>query len=174
MSDTSNEWNTAVNDASDSPVATPATGSASATAAAPGAALPEKPMTTTLRLPVRYDTRRAILLLPQAYKAVRCSSNKANTTVFGDKCTVDNTDVPVPAVRDARPLRDGTGVIVNFWPERTNGGTEMGPGYEDSGYPGGQLKPREAELGIPYVEIDVTVSRDYGCGCDDSDNGGWG
>jgi hypothetical protein len=117
------------------------------------------------RLPVRYDTRKAIVKLPQSYKAVECAFVIANTAVAGD-CYINNEDVPHPAVRSVSPLRDGSGVIVYFHPERTDGGTEIGPGWEDGAY-GGQPETRAVDLGIPYVEVEIKVSRSFKCGCSD-------
>lgn len=152
---TAADWNSIVHD-------NPAVTAPTAAAAAPRMNLPELPLVVG-RLPIRCDTKRAIIQLPQAIKGVSCAAVFPNTSVLSD-CYVAAADICRPAPKFARPLNDRD-IEVVFW-GNDNGGTETGPGWKDAAYPGGQLETRSIDFGVPFVEILLVAGRTLTCGCD--------
>ncbi|MFJ5173728.1 hypothetical protein ACIP68_07745 [Streptomyces griseoviridis] len=133
------------------------------TAPVPAASnLPPTPPNTALlagRLPIKCDTGKAIIQLPEKIKKVHCALVLANTGVLSE-CLRPAKDVCLPNALRARPLNDREFEVVLDGGE----GVAKGLGWvKDGDYPGAQLKTRAIETGVPYVEILVMVGLDCGC-----------
>lgn len=165
MSDSNTEkWQDIVNeDAASAGAAPTATVAASAPAAA-YATIPELPEVIG-RVPVKGNPSYVIVELPQPYAGVACAAVFHNVTELVD-CTRPKRSCR-PASKSARPLNDRQ-IEVELWDG--DGTTISGPGWKESGYPGGQLETRPAQTGIPYVEIKLVAGRTITCGPCDPDN----
>jgi hypothetical protein len=104
---------------------------------------------------------KAILQLPEATEGVKCAYTNANTSVLSN-CGNEAENVSLPAVHHSRPLNDRE-IEVVF----AGKGEEVikGFGWKSDPY-GGQLTTRSIDFGVPFVEVEVVVSRSIPCGCD--------
>lgn len=151
------DWNSIVHSGPSTNVAA----SASAAPPAPSSTLPDLPLVVG-RLPIKCDTGKAIIRLPEAVKGVSCAAVFPNTSVLSD-CYKAAGDVCRPAPKFARPLNDRE-IEVIFWGD--GDGVVSGPGWKETGYPGGQLETRPIDFGVPFVEVLLVAGRAITCGCD--------
>jgi hypothetical protein len=144
-------------------------------AAAPGVApatitLPDLPLVVG-RLPIKCDTGKAIIRLPEAIKGVSCAAVFPNTSVLSD-CYKPAGTVCLPNALRARPLNDREIEVILDGGD----GVVSGPGWKETGYPGGQLETRPIDFGVPFVEVLLVAGRTITCGCDSEKwaSDGWG
>ncbi|MFC0602582.1 hypothetical protein [Streptomyces palmae] len=125
--------------------------------------LPPTPPNTALiagRLPIKCDTGRAVIQLPEKIQKAHCALVLPNTGVLSD-CYRPAKNVCLPNALRARPINDREFEVILDGGE----GVVKGLGWtRDGDYPGALLKTRAIETGVPYVEILVMVGID--CGCD--------
>lgn len=154
------DWNKIVNeDAAATPTA------AVAQSGVAYATIPELPEVIG-RLPLKGNPSRAIINLPEPYKGVSCAAVFHNVNVLTD-CYKPNAMACRPVSKYARPLNDRQ-IEVEFWDG--DGTTIEGPGWKESGYPGGQLETRPMLTGQPFVEIKLVSGRTIVCSPCDPDN----
>ncbi|KGI79385.1 hypothetical protein IL38_24120 [Actinopolyspora erythraea] len=125
------------------------------------------------RLPIKGDTAKAIVQLPEKLKGISCAAVLVNSGVLSD-CYKDGSKVCAPTALSGRPINDREIAVFTDAP-----GDEVvrGPGWVVSGYyyPGALPTTRPVEVGVPYVEVMVIVGPD--CGCDGenwADDNEWG
>lgn len=146
----------------------------SSTSAAPAVSnLPPTPPNTALiagRLPIKGDTGRAIIQLPEKVKLVHCALAVANTSVLSD-CYRPAKNVCIPNALRARPLNDREFEVILDGGD----GVVKGLGWtKDGAYPGALPVTRSVETGVPFVEILVMVGIDCGCNSENwADDNEW-
>lgn len=115
------------------------------------------------RLPIKCDTKRAVVQLPEPIKNVHCAVVVVNSGVLAD-CYRPSPNVCVPNALSGRPLNDREILVVT---DSDGDGKTVGAGWTPGTYQGSQPTTRSIETGVPYVEVVVYIG--VGCGCD-SDN----
>lgn len=124
--------------------------------------LPPTPAQTGIlagRLPIRGDTGKAILQLPEPVKDLHCALVMVNSGVLSD-CHNPAKNRCVPVALRGNPINDREIEVI------LDGGDHVakGLGWTPGNYPGATPTTREIEVNTPYVEVLALVG--VACGCD--------